>query len=73
MPPASLCLHRVLEAPSQQLVRALTEAASPCRWLPPHGFTAKRQHLAVRAGGGCRMSFTHSGSGQPVKPGTPNG
>ena len=33
------------------------------KWLPPHGFTGKVQHLDARVGGSYRMSFTNFATG----------
>jgi len=56
-------LHRVLRAPPERVYRAFLEPDAMCKWLPPHGFTAKMHESDVRAGGHYRMSFTNFGTG----------
>jgi len=56
-------LHRVLRAPPERVYRAFLEPEAMCKWLPPHGFTAKMHESDVRVGGHYRMSFTNFGSG----------
>lgn len=56
-------LHRVLRAPPERVYRAFLEPDAMCKWLPPHGFTAKMHESDVRVGGHYRMSFTNFGSG----------
>lgn len=56
-------LHRVIRAQPEKLYRAFTEAEALAKWLPPHGFTGKVQHLDARVGGSYRMSFTNFATG----------
>ena len=56
-------LYRVLRAPPERVYRAFLEPEAMCKWLPPHGFTAKMHESDVRVGGHYRMSFTNFGSG----------
>lgn len=56
-------LHRVLRAPPERVYRAFTDADALCKWLPPHGFTAKMHSFDAKVGGGYRMSFTAFDSG----------
>ena len=56
-------LHRVLNAPPERIYRAFLDADAMAKWLPPHGFTGRVQHLDVRVGGSYRMSFTNCNSG----------
>jgi uncharacterized protein YndB with AHSA1/START domain len=67
-------LHRVLAAPPERVYRAFIDPDAMVKWLPPHGFTAKLQHIDVRVGGGYKMSFTnfstknsHSFSGKYIE------
>lgn len=62
--PYAINLHRVFVAPPERVFRAFVDADALAKWLPPHGFTAKVQHMDVRVGGSFRMSFTHFGNGQ---------
>ena len=56
-------LHRVLRAPPERVYRAFLDPDALVKWLPPHGFTGRVQHMDARAGGGYRMSFTNFGAG----------
>lgn len=56
-------LHRVLKAPPERVYKAFLDADALCKWLPPHGFTAKMHAMDARVGGTFRMSFTHFASG----------
>ena len=55
--------HRVLRAPPERIYRAFLDADALVKWLPPHGFTGKVQHLDARVGGSCKMSFTNFTTG----------
>lgn len=57
-------LHRVLRAPPEKVYRAFTEPVAYCKWIPPHGFTGKIEHMDVRVGGSYRMAFTNFGTGK---------
>ena len=57
-------LHRVLRAPPERVYRAFLDADALCKWLPPHGFTARMLHLDARVGGSYRMQFTNFSRGQ---------
>ena len=63
MPSGTVTLHRVLRAPSDLIYRALLDPDAMAKWLPPHGFTGKVQHLDARVGGSYRMSFTNFSTG----------
>lgn len=52
-------LHRVFKAPAERIYRAFLSAEAMVKWLPPHGFTGKVDHLDPRVGGTFRMSFTN--------------
>ena len=56
-------LHRVLNAPPARVYKAFLDADAMCKWLPPHGFTAKMHSMDARVGGGYKMSFTNFGTG----------
>jgi len=62
--PSTIRLHRVLKAPPAKVFRAFTNADALVKWMPPHGFIARVEHLDVRPGGTYRMSFTNFGTGQ---------
>lgn len=57
-------LHRVFKAPVERVYRAFLDADAMAKWLPPHGFTCKVDHLDARVGGTYRMSFSNFSSGQ---------
>ncbi len=63
-PSGTVTLHRVLRAPAERIYRAFLDADAMCKWLPPHGFTAKVHHLDVKVGGSYKMSFTNFSNGQ---------
>lgn len=60
----SVRLHRVLRATPERIYRAFLDADAMVKWLPPHGFTGKVQHLEARVGGTFKMSFTNFSTGQ---------
>lgn len=57
-------LHRVLGAPPERVYRAFLDPDAWAKWLPPHGFTGKVEHVDARVGGTYRMSFTNFSNGQ---------
>jgi uncharacterized protein YndB with AHSA1/START domain len=57
--PSTVQFHRVLTAPPERVFRAFTDPDAMSKWLPPHGFTGKVQHMDARAGGSYKMSFTN--------------
>ena len=57
-------LHRVLRATPERVYRAFLDPDAMVKWLPPHGFTGKVQHMDARAGGGYKMSFTNFNTGK---------
>ena len=63
MTTGTVTLHRVLKAPPMRVYRAFIEADALAKWLPPHGFTCRVEHLEASVGGTFRMSFTNFGSG----------
>ena len=62
--PGTVKLHRVLNAPPARVYKAFLDADALCKWLPPHGFTAKMHSMDAKVGGGYRMSFTNLGTGE---------
>ncbi len=56
-------LHRVLRASPEKLYKAFIDPDAMCKWLPPHGFTAKMHAMDARVGGTYKMSFTNFSSG----------
>ena len=63
MSTSTVKLHRVLRTKPEKLYRAFLEADALVKWLPPHGFTAKVDHVDARVGGTYRMSFTNFSTG----------
>ena len=63
MPTNSVQLHRVLRAKPDKIYWAFLDADAMVKWLPPHGFTGRVQHVDARVGGTYRMSFTQFGTG----------
>ncbi len=63
MPTSTGRLHRVLRASAERIYRAFLEPDALVKWLPPHGFTARVQHLDARVGGTFHMSFTNFTTG----------
>ncbi|MFN7959176.1 MAG: SRPBCC family protein [Holophagaceae bacterium] len=57
-------LHRVLRATPERIYRAFLDADAMVKWLPPHGFTGRVEHVDARVGGTYRMSFTNFTNGQ---------
>lgn len=57
-------LHRVLRARPEKIYRAFLDASAMAKWLPPHGFVCKVDHMDARIGGTFRMSFESFSSGQ---------
>ena len=56
-------LHRVLRAPAERVYRAFLDADALAKWLPPHGYYCRVQHLAATVGGTFSMSFTNFATG----------
>lgn len=57
-------LHRVLRGAPERIYKAFLDADAMCKWLPPHGFTAKMHHMDARVGGTFKMSFTNFTTGK---------
>ena len=64
MPTGTVQLHRVFRAPPERVYRAFLDADAMAKWLPPHGFTGRVEHVDARVGGTYRMSFTNFSNGQ---------
>jgi uncharacterized protein YndB with AHSA1/START domain len=63
MPTGTVRLHRVLRAKPERVYRAFIDADAMAKWLPPHGFTCKVEHMDARVGGTYRMTFTNFSKG----------
>jgi uncharacterized protein YndB with AHSA1/START domain len=59
-------LHRVLRAPPARVYKAFLDPDAMVKWLPPHGFTGKVDHVDAKVGGTYRMSFTNFSTGNAV-------
>jgi len=57
-------LQRVLKAKPERVYRAFLDPEALAKWLPPHGFTCKVDHVDARVGGTYRMSFKNFTTGQ---------
>ncbi len=57
-------LHRILRTTPEKLYRAFLEPDAMAKWLPPHGFTCKVNHMEAKVGGTYKMSFTNFTTGQ---------
>jgi uncharacterized protein YndB with AHSA1/START domain len=57
-------LHRVLRATPERIYRAFLDADAKVKWLPPHGFTGRVDHLEARVGGTYKMAFTNFTTGK---------
>ena len=55
--------HRVFKATPERVYRAFLDADAMVKWLPPHGFTGRVDHVDARVGGTFRMSFTNFSTG----------
>jgi uncharacterized protein YndB with AHSA1/START domain len=60
----SVRLHRVLKSKAERVYRAFLDPDAVVKWLPPHGFTCKVDHLNASVGGTFRMSFKNFTTGQ---------
>ena len=56
--------HRVLAATPEKVYRAFLDADAMAKWLPPHWFTCKVEHLDPKVGGKFRMSFKNFTTGK---------
>jgi uncharacterized protein YndB with AHSA1/START domain len=57
-------LHRVLKSKPERVYRAFLDPDALVKWIPPHGFTGKVQHMDVRVGGSYKMSFKNFTTGK---------
>lgn len=57
--PGTVTFHRILRAPPERVYRAFLDPDAMVKWLPPHGFTGKIEHIDARVGGTYRMAFTN--------------
>ena len=63
MPTGTVRLHRILRTKPERVYRAFLDADAMAKWLPPHGFTCKVQHMDAHVGGTFKMSFTNFTTG----------
>jgi uncharacterized protein YndB with AHSA1/START domain len=63
MPSNTVQLHRILRATPEKLYKAFLDPDALVKWMPPNGFTCKVHHMDAKVGGGFKMSFTNSGTG----------
>jgi uncharacterized protein YndB with AHSA1/START domain len=63
MTAGTIRLHRVLRAKPERVYRAFLDADAMAKWLPPHGFTCRVQHMDAKVGGTYRMSFMNFSTG----------
>jgi uncharacterized protein YndB with AHSA1/START domain len=56
-------LHRVLRTTPEKIYRAFLDPEATAKWLPPHGFTCKVEHMDAKVGGSFRMSFRNFSTG----------
>ncbi|HVC19809.1 MAG TPA: SRPBCC family protein [Vicinamibacterales bacterium] len=59
----SIRLHRVFKSKPERVYRAFLDPEAVVKWLPPHGFTCKVDHLNATVGGTFRMSFRNFTTG----------
>ena len=61
--PSTIRLHRVLKTKPERLYRAFLDPDAVVKWMPPHGFTGKVDHMDARVGGKYKMSFKNFSTG----------
>ena len=59
----SVRLHRVVKSKAERVYRAFLDPEAVVKWLPPHGFTCKVDHINATVGGTFRMSFKNFTTG----------
>jgi len=64
METSTITLHRVFKAEPEKIYKAFINPEAMVKWLPPHGFTGKVDHVDARVGGTYKMSFTNFGKGE---------
>jgi uncharacterized protein YndB with AHSA1/START domain len=57
-------LHRVLKSKPERVYRAFLDPDAVVKWLPPHGFTCKVDHINATVGGTFKMSFKSFSTGK---------
>jgi uncharacterized protein YndB with AHSA1/START domain len=57
-------LHRVLKSKPDRVYRAFLDPDAVVKWLPPHGFTCKVDHINATVGGTFKMSFKNFTTGR---------
>ena len=60
----SVRLHRVFKSRPERVYRAFLDPEAVVKWLPPHGFTCKVDHINATVGGTFRMSFRNFTTGK---------
>ena len=60
----SVRLHRVFKSKPDRVYRAFLDPEAVVKWLPPHGFTCKVDHINATVGGTFRMSFKNFTTGK---------
>lgn len=63
MATSTVQLHRVFRAPPERVYRAFLDPDAMVKWLPPHGFTGKVEHIDAKVGGSYKMSFSNFSTG----------
>lgn len=61
--PNTIRLHRVLGTTPEKVYKAFLDPDAKAKWLPPHGFTCKVDHMDARVGGTYHMAFTNFTTG----------
>src|SRR3954463_3357225 len=59
----TITLKRVLRAAPDKIYQAFLDPEAMVKWLPPHGFTGKVDHVDAKVGGSYHMSFTNFSTG----------
>lgn len=60
----SVHLHRVFKSKPERVYRAFLDPDAVVKWLPPHGFTCKVDHINATVGGTFKMSFKNFTTGK---------
>ncbi len=59
----SVRLHRIFKSKPERVYRAFLDPEAVVKWLPPHGFTCKVDHINATVGGTFRISFRNFTTG----------
>lgn len=59
----TVTLHRVLRAAPERVYKAFLNPDAMVKWVPPHGYVGRVEHMDARVGGSYRMSFINLGTG----------